>query len=306
MGKAMLAPRSFGEHKVHKQLRKLAATDLLAGDILIAKEWDLLRAKDVAFVRLGQAVFSHVRGGSNQSEHVLMVLEDGVEYTAESLSNGLLVRKGIYKRDHVVYGCDDDDLRKEAAQVALRLAGVQFGADNVDDYEQKNTKIKYRTMPGMAASVFRAKYAGSYCSARIDQLYKIAYLSRNAKGVRMVCSEFVASCYEVAAVRLNRGINARVPPAKGLGVDPRGMTAKALEAVLNRAGSGFRLSGRYRGSVPMTQEQLAAYQASIQVSGPVQINAPQQNGPQQGGWTAGTTTRQGQAGNPVMGTYRSG
>jgi len=55
----------------------------------------------------------------------------------------------------------------------------------------------------------------------------------------MICSEFVATCYEVAA-----WVSHALSP---LEADPRAMTAKALESRLNR--KNFELVGRYQGKV---------------------------------------------------------
>jgi hypothetical protein len=259
-----LGPRRFGEHKWHDKLKKIATTDLRGGDILIAKEWSN-RALDVAVIRLGQAIFSHHAEASSQSEHVILNCEDGQASTIESLSQGLLISDRINMRDHVVYSCRDEDLRWEAVYVAETLAGKRK-IDASNDYQGKYRKyyddgkseVKYRSNMGTAATLFRRKHQGKGALARIQKLYDIVYNGGSIEGVRMICSEFVASCYEVAAMRLNERSDKEPIYPFGQGVDPRAMTAKAFEAVLHRSYSQFSFAGTYIGAAPMTEAQLEA------------------------------------------------
>lgn len=288
-------PRRFGEYKEHANLAQLLDSDLRAGDLLIAKEWTN-HALDVAFVRTGQALFSHVRGGSSQSEHVLLNCLDGGPFTVEALSKGLRVADRVFRRDHVVYGCTNHALRTEAVRVAEALSGVNtITPDNIADYddadmieaktaaafelhyEAKKSVVKYRSGPGMAASVFRLKRQGRSAERRLVRLYDVVYGGKSAAGVKMVCSEFVASCYEVAALRLEltTGTN---PLPFGLGVDPRAMTAKALEAVLQRGNTCFRLAGRYRGTCPNTDEGITDEHRTARVMAGLYVLACQELG----------------------------
>lgn len=264
-----LKPKRLGERAAHQNLPKLKARDLLEGDILIAKVWGN-DAFDAAFVRASQAVFSHVRGGSSQSEHVLLNCLDGGTFTVETLSRGTCISYDVERRDHVVYRCSDRLLAREASRVGKALAGVAniFVGTDVGDspalidakrgrafaqhYDQKKAEVKYRNPVGMAASVFRSKRQGRFAEARIARLHDIAYGNKAATGIAMICSEFIASCYEVAAAQLD----SEAP--FGRGVDPRAMTAKALEAVLNRSGSLFKLEGRFAGTklTPAVEKEL--------------------------------------------------
>ncbi len=259
-----LGPRRFGEHKWHDTLKRIDSTDMRAGDILIAKEWSN-RALDVTFIRMGQAVFSHHSGASSQSEHVLINCEDGEVATVESVSQGLLISNRINMRDHVVYSCRDEDLRWEAVHVAETLAGKKkietsqdYNGNFRKYYEDSQAEVKYRSLPGMAASVFRRKSQGKRALARIQKLYDIVYGDAPNEGIRMICSEFVASCYEVAAMRLNERTNKEAIHPFGQGIDPRAMTAKAFEAVLHGSYSQFNFAGTYIGKDPMTNAQTEA------------------------------------------------
>ncbi len=109
----------------------------------------------------------------------------------------------------------------------------------------------------MAASVFRRKKQGKHALARIQKLYDIVYNDAPNQGIRMICSEFVASCYEVAALRLNEAMGESIHPF-GQGIDPRAMTAKAFEAVLHRSYSQFNFAGTYIGKTTMTKPQEVA------------------------------------------------
>jgi len=264
-----LVPKRFGERSAHRNLRKLHDVDLHEGDILIAKVWGN-DAWDAAFVRAAQATFSHVRGGSSQSEHVLLNCRDGGTYTVETLSRGTYISYQVERRDHVVYRCRDVELAREASRVGQLLAGVSKiavgsqagdGAEIIEarqgmayaqHYNNKQAEIKYRNPVGIASTVFRTKSRGRNGNARIAHLSDLAYGGKSAAGVSMICSEFIAACYEIASDKLG------TPPPFGAGVNPGAMTAKALEAVLNRNGSLFKLKGRYAGTKETPQSDREA------------------------------------------------
>lgn len=266
-------PRRFGEHKAHKHMRRLGHDDLLKGDILIAKEWENTDM-DVRIIRTSQAVFSHARGGSSQSEHVLLNCADGRVYVIESLGDGLNIGNSVRPRDHVVYSCMDETLRQEVCKVAEALAGVaditplhedQGDTDELTTaktfaaYAAHKATVKYRSYPGLAQSVFRRKSQGRFANARLKKLYDVVYQGKSAAGIRMICSEFAASCYEVAALKIER-VTGKNPLPFGVGVDPRAMTAKALEAVLQRSNTCFLMAGSYVGAAPPDPSEQAFIQ----------------------------------------------
>jgi hypothetical protein len=252
-------PRRFGEHKLHDKLRQLTSPDLRAGDILIAKEWSP-HNKESFFIPLAQMLVSHHRGASGASEHVLLVVKDAEARTAEAVNHGVLISKGIQKRDHVVYGCTNEMLRWEVVKVACRLGGVQTGELDKDIYEAQKSPVNFRSRTGMPTVLFRRKNAGTGASQRVRQVYDFVYEGKALGDVRMVCSEFVTTCYEVAALRLTEKTHTRVT---AFNVDPRAISAKALEGLL-RAGTGpFRLSGRYRGALNYTKKQQKEAEAAI-------------------------------------------
>lgn len=264
-------PRRFGEHKEHQHLHRLMDSDLYEGDILLVKEWSNTDS-DVRFIRYGQAMFSHVRGGSMNTEHVILNCRDGSVFAIESLGDGLNIGNKVRRRDHVVYSCSDDRLRSEACFVAERLANVRnIQPADVDDsdtaeireakhqsaYAAHKSSIKYRSGPMMAASVFRSKKQGRFAHARLQRIYDIVYKDAPQGALKMICSEFVAACYEVAALHLNARAGLDLSPFGG-GVDPRALTAKAFEAILQRPDSLFGLAGRYAGTEPLEANEHAA------------------------------------------------
>lgn len=271
-------PRRFGEHKRHANLHKMLDSDLYEGDILLVKEWSNTDS-DVRFIRLGQAMFSHIAGGSSNTEHALINCRDGSVFVIESLGDGLNVGTKVRRRDHVVYSCTDDRLRSEACFVAERLADVRnitaIHLDDSDDdamqdakreaaYMQHKSAIKYRSGVGMAASVFRSKKQWHFADKRLRRLYEIVYEGKKLGSLRMICSEFVASCYEVAALHIEKRTQQNPRPF-GTGIDPRGMSAKAFEAVLQRPNTKFRMAGSYFGTEPLEQNELATLQRLVKV-----------------------------------------
>jgi len=269
-----LKPKMFGEKARFNALTPLPTNNLEMGDLLVVKELDspLKSDSDANFIRFGQAVFSHVQGGTALSEHVLMITDNGVESTVEAVGDGVICRTYVTKRPHEVYRCKDPILAAEAVGVGLALSGgARVGAALMDYGHYK-----------IHASPFRLKRKILTANGRIRQLYDIAYNGASRDGVKMICSEFVASCYEVAALRLQ---------TDGLGYDPRGLTAKALEAVLNRS-TLFQPAGRYTGKG-----------LTIQVSGPIAPQTPGQH-VRLHTWEAGAVG--GGAARMTMGTHRDG
>jgi hypothetical protein len=244
-------PRRFGEFKMHKNLRELSSADLRAGDVLLAKEWSPHNVESF-FIPAAQAAFSRTWGASAASEHALLVVEDGEAKTAQAVSKGVLISTGINKRDHVVYGCDDEQLRWEAVLVAERLGGVGVGEENVEAYNAGQVGMKFRKAASLPSVLFRQKRRGKGANKRLQQVYDHVYGGQPLGDVRVVCSEFVVTCYEVAAMRLSEQSET---PVKAFDVDPRAISAKALEGLLQVGSGPFRLSGRYKGTIPYTAKQ---------------------------------------------------
>lgn len=250
-------PRRFGEHKIHAQLRKLGEPDLRLGDVLIAKEWKPHNLESFV-IPLAQAVVSHHTGASAASEHLLMIVEDGTARNAQAVSGGVLISDGIVKRDHVVYGCTNRRLAEAAAGVAAALGGVDIDETNEDIQRRGESPVKFRSVPGAASVLFRRMNKGKGAQERLTAIYKFVYENKPLGGLRMVCSEFVVTCYEVAAMRMAE-IHPDIEPVKAFDVDPRGVSAKALESLLRNPTTPFQLSGRYRGTVPYTKAQWREY-----------------------------------------------
>lgn len=236
--KGTFGPRRFGEHKLHSKLKKNASADLRAGDILIAKEWSP-HNKESLVIPVSQMLLSMHGGASMASEHVLMVLDDGDARVAEAVGGGVRISRGVKKRDHVVYSCADDTLRKEAVHVAERLGGLGAGElNNMWAYSKGNSPVQYRSRLGMSSVLFRSKRKGSRARARIQRLYDYVYGNGELGNARMVCSELVVACYQVAGEKLGSPI---------FNVDSQAISAKALEGIIMRH-PGFKLAGTYVGT----------------------------------------------------------
>ena len=236
----------------------MSTGELCAGDILIAQELDgaFSSEMDANFVRAGQAAFSHFgpsTTASATSEHVVMITDDGTQKNVESASKGVVVGHWLTKRKYLVYRYtgSDDHMPFKAVGIGMLLA-----ADDLTVKEDEGF-VKYAGYLKVAASVFRRKKAGHFASKRIERILELCDDLQSGKKTRadlrkenlkMICSEFVATCYEVAAYKsLGKGL---------LNVDPRAMTAKALEATLN-GNSDFTLQGVYTGKVNVDEVNMS-------------------------------------------------
>jgi len=230
-------PRRFGEHKFHDRMHRLSVDELRIGDILIAREGSI-----------------HDTDGSGQRsvpcspESTLLGLRDAEEWTAESLYQGLKVRPKILKQDHVVYGCTNRVLAREAALVAEVLAGLD--PDELEGERppaQSPVVVKEHGHLGAVGAFRRGKVARGV-SQRIQKIYDVVYNEASPDGVRLICPEFIVTCYEVAAYAINLG-RPETAPIKAFGVHPRAVTGKALEGLLMRPDTPFKLSGMFHGSL---------------------------------------------------------
>ena len=172
-------------------------------------------------IRGAQAAFSHANGSSNDQHALIMV---SATKTAEAGGKGVH-SSTVDTRAHLVFRITDALLAHEAAYVGSRLIG-QGGVI---------TPGKYNVM-GAGTTIFRHKNVGPRAIAYLQCVYDIVYSDKRAKGPDMFCSQLVATCVEVAAMRLHR---------HGLGVDPQAMSPKALEAAFKVHPGLFHLLGRY-------------------------------------------------------------
>lgn len=180
--------------------------------------------------------------GSCSSEHVILVASDGQEDVIECVGVGAIRRSFVSARPHVVYrykGEAKELIRKRVVEVAEWLSG-NYSLENRTRLNRgmNDAQVNYASTVKTAGSVFRAKFRGLSSHRRIARIAE-QFAANQQPRYKMICSEFAATCYEVAAW----DCHALSP----LGIDPRAMTAKALEAVLNR--SEFKLVGSYEGQV---------------------------------------------------------
>jgi len=231
-------PRRFGEHKFHDRIHGVSVDELRIGDILIAREWSIHDADG-----------SLQRSATCPSEATLLVLRDAEEWTAESLYQGLKVRPKIRKRDHVVYGCTNRVLAREAALVAEVLAGLDPDEQEGERPAPKSpVVVKDRGNLGAVALTFGRMKPRRGASQRIQKIYDVVYNGASPEGLRLISPEFIVTCYEVAAYAINLG-RPDTAPIKAFGVHPWAVTGKALEALLMRPDTPFKLSGTFHGSL---------------------------------------------------------
>lgn len=257
------------EQRFYANYRALQASELKMGDILVVKDFGgpIESGLDSFVVRSTQAVFSHVRGGSFYSEHCMLFARDSqyfgdppvCERTVEANEKGVTVERGILPRQHLVYRFY---YGSKQVRELMRFRAVEAGRTMAG--ENGGTKVPYAAYkiggmpvpsPKAVGSFFRSKNRGNSANKHLTALYNAVFGSAAMPPVRVICSELVATCYELAA--LYNWHQNLFPFESCLNIDPRGMTAKALESVLNSRPHLFKIVGRYQG------------QNGLFVSGPV-------------------------------------
>jgi hypothetical protein len=194
-------------------LSDVDSSALIPGDVLILRQF----AMD-GVVR-GQAIFSHNRqGGHCTARHAIIATANGNVVHAVGASAVQARTAGIYSEyasnldgSYVVFRPTNTALGAEAATVAERLAGGNNGFGSWKS----------------VFSVFRRQSIGRYADQYLADLQTKVYGQGAMQSPKMFCSELVAACYEVAALQLSRN---------ALGVDPRAMSVKALEAAIKHSG----------------------------------------------------------------------
>lgn len=215
-----MGPKELSEEQEYKKLP--LAHQVQTGDVLLVKVFGIDTKAGPNVIRAGQFMFSRANGSANSEHAIIMV--DSIR-TAEAKGSGGVCSLTLDDRHHVVYRCLNVPLAREAAFVAQRLAGL----DHILTPGHYN-------MVSCANSPFWSRNLGKRGHAFLQKLYDLVYSDQKGKGPDMFCSEFVTSCYEVAAMRLQ---------THALDVDPQGMTVRAMEEELNRHPRLFRMLGRY-------------------------------------------------------------
>lgn len=243
-------PRMIGERKTYNALPQVIVEP---GDILLCKEFDNQHDghfdSDNLAIRTGQAVFSHMRRGSANSEHAELVFTMGTDgapgTVAEANGPGVLQSTWAH-RDAVVFRCNNPTLIKEALYVASRLTTVDTTI-NTGSY----------SFGKAVGGMFRNRGFGPIAKKYVTNLYNIVYSQdvmpqgQKVQAPSMFCSQFVTACYEVAAMRT--GI-------RSLHVAPQAMSVKALEAMLERNPHVFTKMGRVK--EPVAWKGLVAKRAN--------------------------------------------
>ncbi len=248
-----------GEAQRFSNYRMLSTSDLKLGDILIVKDFGgpIESGLDSFVVRSAQAVFSHVRGGSFYSEHCILFARDtsagdapNSEIVVEAVDTGVTRATAIFPRQHLVYRfCGGskqvrDLMRFRAVDAAMAFAGRNRSGKRVPFAAYKVGKVPLPA-PKAVASFFRSQKRGSFANQHLRVLYDAVFGSAALPKVRMICSELVATCYELAALYLwHQNL---YPYESCLNIDPRATTAKALESALNNRPHLFKIVGRYQG-----------------------------------------------------------
>ena len=218
------------------------------GDILVCQEFsnrnpDGAKNSDNFKIRTGQAIFSWMIKSSSNSEHAAIVYKGWGADNADSGRicdanvgqtengqpfRGVAVRKWS-PRDTYVYRCNNAALRGEAGNIAKAIATkVATDANSGGRYDWE----------AAAKCVPKFKYVDKTSKEFVGKCYDFAYGSNGVTVFPgMFCSEFVVVCYLVAAKRLGLLLGE-------LDVDPRAISPKALQSLLERSSLFGRRLGR--------------------------------------------------------------
>ena len=232
-----IGPRAVNEMKTFQKLPKV---EVKPGDILIEKHFKNTDGV-VKVIRVGQAMFSHMKGGSSNSEHMAIVWSvgaEGIPGTVAEANNGISVDPWKHTPS-TVYRCTDERLLRDIMVVAgaLTKARMVNGVSaQTGGYSQSKAW----------KSLLRSRKFGNRALKYVERIWRIVYNLGNAqpkdfdKGSNMVpsmfCSQFVTTCIEVAGYNQGRPV---------LRCDPLAMSPKALEAILERS-TMFKRVGRVR------------------------------------------------------------
>jgi hypothetical protein len=197
------------------------------GDILLTKTWGFrdndgdFDALGRALVRPTQALLSHSKHGSMNSEHIAIAHlppNKGIMRVDAHYGRGGITLNDIDTRDFlVVYRCKDASVAASALVVALSLAGE----GNNNPIEQGGYAIA-----STVVSLVRLKFQGPSARKYLKKIQDMVLADKAAKAPDMMCSEFVVACYEVA--------NMIVHDTPLFKVDPRAVSPKQLEDLLEK------------------------------------------------------------------------
>lgn len=185
-------------------------------------------------IRVGQAIGSWMIKSSSNSEHAAIVYQgwDAGEDTGRicdaNVTQGFrgIATRHWKPRPAYIYRCNDDALRHETGRIAHVIASkVRASVRHAGVYDWKKA----------GKSVLKFKYVDSESTRFVDQCYDFAYGDgKDLPG--MFCSEFVVVCTMLAGKHLDRDLGS-------LNVDPRAISPKALQSLLERS-SLFARMGR--------------------------------------------------------------
>lgn len=227
-----MKPKAVNEREAYLELHPIKRLELVKGDIMLHKVFSFAGGdgsipldSDAVLIRGGQAALSHVKGGSANSEHAAIVVDHGVRVDAH-FGRGGVTQTLIPKEPFVVYRCKDRTLAEAAAEIAIALAG-----------EAQGKKIDHGGYAKLKAvmSVVRLKFKGHSAQKYLEKLADLVESEGHKTAPDMFCSELVAACYEVAGMQHDK---------KVFNVDPRGLSVKALEAMLEKKSDLFERKGR--------------------------------------------------------------
>jgi hypothetical protein len=223
----------------------------MEGDIAICQEFSNYeqgqksRGKDIdnLAIRMGQAIGSWMIKSSSNSEHAAIVTRGWNEgdhkgqicdANVGDTSDGRRFRgvavRNWRPRPAYIYRCNVTALRNEASRIAKVIATrVSSGAKSGGRYDWDGAK----------KCVLKFKYVDAESAVFVDKCYDFAYnYDANKTLPGMFCSEFVVVCYMVAAKHEHSDLG-------NLDVDPRAISPKALQSLLERNGSFSRVGRPY-------------------------------------------------------------
>jgi hypothetical protein len=223
----------------------------IEGDIAICQEFSNYergqksRGKNIDnfAIRTGQALGSWMIKSSSNSEHAAIVCrgwgpggnpgqicDANVGDTSDGRKFRGVAARNWKPRPAYIYRCNSVKLRNEASRISQVIATrVGTGAQSGGRYDAG----------GATRCLWKMKYVDAESTAFVDRCYDFAY-HNGAKKLfpGMFCSEFVVVCYMVAARHERCDLD-------NLNVDPRAISPKALQSLLERNGHFTRVGRPY-------------------------------------------------------------
>ncbi|MBN3573695.1 hypothetical protein [Vibrio neptunius] len=222
-----------------KQYNKLDEVDVEPGDVLIFKvfpgwafgkiELGITWGQKLLHKKSADEKFGIKLRGSSSSEHAAIGLEN--DTVAEACAEVHEVHE-IENNPAIVFKCKNKELAKGAVAVSKALCRIEV------DTRPKGRTIQngYYDMDGAKKSLFKQREFKSTTNQFIEEIVDFVYGTSDTIP-NMFCSQLAVAAYEGASVAMYG--------KTCFGSDPRGVTPKYLEHLLNTNGN-FYLAGKLK------------------------------------------------------------